>query len=364
MKVHDKRSALALSLLPDSLQRIVRSRAGDYDPETILLSLKGSHTLSISGAYSAAYPDDPEEAALQVMESCAESGIEIRTLWDERYPELVKEIPDPPLVLYIRGDFHEPATRIAMVGTRRADNRSLAVGRRLAGELAGEGVVLVSGLARGIDTSAHLGALEKGGSTLAVLPRGLDAVYPATNLNLARRIVASPGSACLSEFPPASNTDKWTFVRRNRIISGLASGTVVVQAGEKSGALITARHALEQGRDVFACTGYTFSDNYRGCAALLRDGAIPVFETGDVLRGMGQDLLLFPEEEKKKERDLPPPDDTGIEARMIRLCSGEGKSQDELVRELGLPAEELAGICSLLELEGRIIRREGRIFIT
>ncbi len=364
MSVHEKRAAVALSLIPDSLRKIVRSRAVTHGLESILLSLQRNQPLKVSGAYSAAYPADPEEAAERVMTRCEESGIEIRTLWESGYPALLKEIPDPPLVLYVRGRFLDPASRIAMVGTRRADNRSLAVSRRLAGELAREGVVLVSGLARGIDTAAHMGALDGGGSTLAVLPRGLDAVYPATNLNLAKRIVATPGSACLSEFPPASETDRWTFVRRNRIISGLAAGTVVVQAGEKSGALITARHALEQGRDVFACSGYTFDEKYRGCAALLRDGAIPVFETGDVLQGLGREILLFPEAEKKKESHLPHPDDTDIEARMIRLCAGEGKSQDELALELGLPPEELAGICSLLELQGRIVRREGRIIVS
>jgi len=221
-------------------------------------------------------------------------GFTLLTYGAPGYPPLLTQIPDPPAVLYVAGSVRgEDARAVAVVGSRRASTQGIRFTRTLARDLARAGVTVVSGLAQGIDAAAHEGALEGGGRTLAVFGAGLDVIYPGWNANLARAVRAE--GAWLSELPLSAEPRSHHFPRRNRIISGLARGVVVVEAAERSGSLITATCALEQGRDVFAVPGLPGSYNARGTHRLLRAGAVLVESARDVLAELAPDGSLGPE---------------------------------------------------------------------
>lgn len=203
-----------------------------------------------------------------------------------RYPPLLAQIPDPPDILWVRGDVSIcDKTVVAIVGARAASREGRAAAEAVAGDLARAGIVIASGLARGVDSAAHTGALDAGGTTIAVLGTGIDRVYPAENEELFERI-ASHG-LLMTEFPPGAPPEVFHFPRRNRLISGLSRAVLVVEAAEKSGSLITARHAADQGRDVMAMPGLTAGGRNRGAHALLRDGAKLVESAVDILQELG-----------------------------------------------------------------------------
>jgi len=220
----------------------------------------------------------------QELERLDRLRIQAITWNDKAYPPLLREIDYAPSVLYVRGTLTEADQfALAVVGTRNLSTYGQQVTERIVTELAKGQVTVVSGLAHGIDTVAHKAALDAGGRTLAVLASGLDTIYPAENLGLARRIVESGQGALLSEFPLGVRPESGNFPARNRIISGLSLGVLVVEAPEKSGALITARRALEQGRDVFAVPGSILSSRSAGVNKLIQDGARPVMDVKDIL---------------------------------------------------------------------------------
>lgn len=207
-------------------------------------------------------------------------------LGNSDYPPLLAEISDPPQCIWTRGDpgaLHRLA--VAVIGARTASQQGLVAARDIAADLARSGIVVVSGLARGVDSAAHRGALDGGGTTIAVLGTGIDVVYPAENRELSDAIAAR--GLLISEFPPGSAPEDWHFPRRNRIISGLSKAVVVVEAREKSGSLITARLAADQGRDVMAVPGTVVGGINRGANALLRDGAKLVESAVDILQELG-----------------------------------------------------------------------------
>ena len=215
-------------------------------------------------------------------------GIEPITLLDDAYPANLRQVADPPPVLFVRGRLDPSDTRaVALIGTRRATSYGQVVADRLARDLAAAGVTVVSGLARGVDTSAHRASVGAGGRTLAVLGNGLDQVYPPENTELARQIIEQNAGAVVSEFAPGVRPDAVNFPRRNRIISGLSLATVIVEAGQRSGALITADFALEQGREVLAVPGSIFGPMSVGSNQLLRQGATPVTCADDILEAIG-----------------------------------------------------------------------------
>ena len=228
--------------------------------------------------------DTPLSAAEAILRRCASLGQRVVTPEDALYPAALRSLPDMPLVLYTRGDLYclHDALAIAVVGARRASLYSLGVARALAKDLAGAGVVVVSGCALGVDAASHEGALYAGGKTVGVLGCGIDTPYLTENAAL-REDVAKNG-ALVTEYPPGTKVVPRNFPLRNRIISGLSSGVVVVEAGEHSGSLITARYAAEQGRDVFGVPGDLTSRDFTGVHALIRDGAKPVFSARDVLQ--------------------------------------------------------------------------------
>jgi DNA processing protein len=259
------------------------------------------------------------------------------------FPMLLRAIHDPPPGLYVRGSGAVELLAgpcVAIVGARACSGYGRAVARMLAQELAGAGIVVVSGLARGIDGEAHRGALAAGGLTVAVLGCGVDRDYPAVHAELARRICDS--GTVVSEYGPGVEPAPWRFPARNRIIAGLSAATVVVEARERSGALITADFALEGGRDVLAVPGEITSALSAGTNALLRLGATPLLAAADVLELLGLD-----------PRPPPAPPDGDAAAVLERLRDGPAAA-DELVRTTGLAASAVAAALTELELSGQV----------
>jgi DNA processing protein len=244
------------------------------------------------GSWAAAWdnfehPEKPATDPGKLTARLNELGIKLLFPSDAAYPPLLREIPWPPHALYVLGEPPVPtAVGIAVVGTRKAteDGRDLA--RRFAADIARAGHVVVSGLAFGIDAAAHAGCLDAGGRTIAVLANGLDTVYPRTNERLARRILEN-GGAIVSEYPPGAPPLPYRFLERNRLVSGLANGIVIIEAPERSGSLATARFALEQNRDVFVVPGPAGHPNFKGSHDLIRAGAELVAEPAQVLAALG-----------------------------------------------------------------------------
>ena len=263
------------------------------------------------------------------------------------YPPLLAQIADPPGCIWTRGDRSIFAgVAVAVIGARYASQEGLIAARDIAGDLARSGIVVVSGLARGIDSAAHRGALDAGGKTIAVLGTGIDRVYPAENSALTAEIAAK--GLLVTEFPPDSPPEDWHFPRRNRIISGLSKAVVVVEAKEKSGSLITARLAADQGRDVMAVPGTIVGGRTRGANALLRDGAKLVESAVDILQELGL------EGSADRRRNSP---------EVVEF------TVDEIAQELRIPAGE--ALARLLDWEltgevqrigsGRFVRRRGNV---
>jgi DNA processing protein len=266
------------------------------------------------------------------------------------YPPLLAELHDPPARLYLRGGPAEILARpsVAIVGARSCSPYGAQVARELARELAGAGVVVVSGLARGVDGEAHRGALAAGGLTVAVLGCGIDRDYPRAHADLARRV--SENGLVVSEYPPGIEPSPWRFPARNRIVAGLAGATVVVEARRRSGALITADFALELGRDVFAVPGEITSGLSEGTNDLIRQGAIPLLAAADVFEAMG----IEPE-------PPGPPTSLSPEADAVWGVLQEGVlTLDEISRTTGLGAAEVAVALTELELAGLVVQADGR----
>jgi DNA processing protein len=278
-------------------------------------------------------------------------GVAVLTWDDTGYPEQLRHISDPPPVLYMRGQLL-PADRwaIAVVGTRRVTAYGRQVVERLIGELVSAGLTVVSGLARGIDAAAHRAALAGAGRTLAILGSGLDRLYPTEHAGLAREIAQQ--GAVLTEFPLGTPPDALNFPRRNRIISGLSMGTLVVEAGETSGALITADFALEQGRDVFAVPGSILSPASAGPNRLIKEGAKPITCAQDIL----EELNLTAVAQHEAVREVLPGDAT--EASLLRLLSSDPLHIDELGRTAALPVAQVASALTMMELKG-LVRQVG-----
>ncbi len=271
----------------------------------------------------------------------------LRTLPEPDYPPLLKDLEDAPPVLYLRGSLAtEDARAVCIVGTRRATVYGKDVAYQLAYDLASNGVTVVSGLAHGVDTAAHTGALDAGGRTLAVTACGISEIYPADNLPLAHRIIEQ--GAVLTEFPLGTPPSGKNFPRRNRILSGLSLGVLVVEAGEKSGALITAGLAAEQGRDVFAVPSNIFNMAGRGANRLIQDGAKLVMGVEDVLAEL-EIAHEFAETRTQTQAAVPENDDEG---KLLALLGPDALHVDDLVRLSGLPTATVTSTLTILELKG------------
>ncbi|UQZ90428.1 DNA-protecting protein DprA [Deltaproteobacteria bacterium Smac51] len=330
------------------------------------------------------------EEALDHLNYAREGGLDIIIWGDDHYPVRLAEIPDPPPVLWLHGELtDDDRFAVALVGSRRASSDGLAAARRLGREGAECGLTVVSGLAKGVDAQAHRGALEAGGRTLAVLGCGLNHVYPRENAGLYREIAHR--GALISEFPPDVGPLGANFPRRNRVIAGLGLATVVVEASERSGALITARLAAELGREVAAVPGRAGSDYAKGAHRLIKNGAALIESMKDVVLEIRPRLLegiLAPEPGRAvpplpdnepdsyvkppsrparprpvKAPPLPPqPEPDTPEAKILARLTGGGKDVDTLIRSTGIGAAEMAALLLNMELSGMIRRLASGLF--
>jgi len=292
-------------------------------------------------------------------------GRHLLTLADPRYPGQLREIHDPPPVLYVLGDPEVLAyPAIAIVGSRHPTPAGRDIARAFARHLAGNGLIVNSGLALGIDAAAHEGALHADGLTVAVAGTGVDRVYPSRHADLARRI--GEHGALVSELPIGTRPTREAFPRRNRILSGLATGTLVVEAALRSGSLITARCALEQGRELFAIPGSIHNPLARGCHALLRQGAKLVETADDVLEELAPVIGPVPSAGTEGDKETCAPACANEEdpdyARLLACLDWEPRGVDELARASGLSAASVASMLLRLELDGVIRTVPGGLY--
>ncbi|MFA5094542.1 MAG: DNA-processing protein DprA [Candidatus Omnitrophota bacterium] len=286
------------------------------------------------------------------------SGARIMSYLDADYPLSLKQIYDPPAILYVKGEIRpEDANSVAIVGSRRASRYGLQTAERLGMEFAARGITVISGLARGIDAAGHKGALRAKGRTIAVLGSGLAQIYPSEHLRLAGEITGN--GAIVSEFPMACGPHRENFPRRNRIISGLSLGIVVVEAAKNSGALITTDFALEQGRELFAVPGQACSPVSRGTNALIRQGAKLTESADDVIEELGEVLKsrLVPSRPDSAALEL-----RGAEKKVFDLLGGGPVSVDEIIDETELSVPEASVLLTGLELKGLVKRLPGQSY--
>lgn len=308
------------------------------------------------------YAPCPEGVAMAELRAGADHGATLLAVTDKAYPAALREIPDPPPILWAKGDvsaLNRPM--IAIVGARNASSLGLRVARAMARDLGQQGFVTVSGLARGIDTAAHVSTLDTG--TVAVMAGGVDVMYPAENTRLAEDITAK--GLRLSENAMGLAPQARHFPRRNRIISGLARAVVIVEAAAKSGSIITARNALDQGREVLAVPGHPFDARAAGCNMLIRDGARLVRSAADVIEALpdgthparrepDQTSLPLEGEKRRSLREV-----ASLHDSILDRLGPSPLAEDQLIRDLEVEAKDVSSVLVDLELEGRITRQAG-----
>lgn len=325
----------SLGLHPDRVRKLL----ADWGNARAVLRAVERGQIEVSGAVRDRLDLDAGEAARR-------AGADV--VYRENLPDSLASLPDAPDLLYVRGVLTDrPA--VAIVGSRRATSYGMRLARSFGRSVAAAGWPIVSGLARGVDGAAHVGCLDGGGTGLAVLGCGVDVAYPREHRDLAARLIES-GGAVVSEYAPGARPEPWRFPPRNRIISGLASVVVVVEATVKGGALITAARALDQGRLVLAVPGDVDRDTSRGCNLLIRDGAHPVLDVDDLLTSLTFSLGLPPNRLAAGSGDDP----------ILSLLRGGGMSLDALAQALGCSAPETIRRVSMLEADGSV-RREGGV---
>jgi DNA processing protein len=289
------------------------------------------------------------------MVRCKEQDIDIISLCDEAYPEFLQHIADPPIVLFARGrvDLLVEERLVGIVGARKASNSSINRAYGIARDLSRSGFVVVSGLASGIDYYAHKGALDGGGTTIAVLGNGIDVTYPKSNRDMYERVTKE--GLLLSEFPLGTGPLKYNFPKRNRVISGLSRGILVVEASIKSGALITAGFALDQGREVMAIPGRAGSESFYGNNQLIKEGAHLVEDASDVCSVLGFESRL-PEENK-------PFPISSLESNILSIIGDDMVSIDDIGKSLEGSISRISSALTMLELKGAIIQYPGKNFV-
>jgi DNA processing protein len=284
------------------------------------------------------------------------NGFRVLLSEDQEYPRRLKEIEQPPPVLFMRGDWRsEDDLSVAIVGTRRTTAYGRQITEQLARTLASRGVTIISGLARGVDALAHTSALEAGGRTAAVLGCGVDRIYPPENRGLAQKIVRN--GALLSDYPLGTPPEGGNFPPRNRIISGLASATVVVEAGETSGALITAEFAAEQGRDVFAVPGSILAPQSKGTNRLIQNGALPLLSADDILQRLG---IGAPVEHPQAAQMRPA---NAVEQQVFDALGVEPLHIDEIRNQTGLAIHKVTAALVMMELKGMVRQTGGTQYV-
>lgn len=369
--------SVALSLLPARFLSESWDVMDGSDHKALFEAISELFKLSVQDHIRPVYGNDPLAAAEMILDACERSGAEVTVCGGEGYPPLLKEIKKPPVVLYNRGSF-KADNAVSIVGTRKADTISREVAFRAASELSHAGCTIVSGMAAGIDRAAHLGALESKGSTCGVLANGIDIMYPAGNADIFRRISDSENSAIISEYPPGVRAGRWTFVRRNRIISGISSASIIVKAASKSGAMITAGYAVEQNRELFVCPGNAYDNSYNGCHKLIREGANLFTSAAELLDEMSyciksgelnnkavqpslfENTVNFKKNQQDYHSSVPAVEMEGLsesEKSLLSAIEYNETDVDTLIRNTGLVSSEILETLIMLEISGYITRR-------
>jgi DNA processing protein len=343
--------------------RVIYDMSEQELKETRLLTDKNIHEI---------LDNQKRERVIQIYNLMIKHNIKMINIFDEKYPHNLKQIYDPPIALYYIGKLDINDFSIAIVGSRRTTNYGAYSSRRLSYDLAMRGVQVVSGLARGIDKIAHEGCLDAGGKTIAVLGCGLDNMYPPENKGLFDNIIKSEGLV-VSEYPPGMPPLQHNFPARNRIISGISSGVLVVEAARRSGSLITASYALEQGREVFAVPGNIDSAYSNGTNQLIKDGAKMVVNAKDILEEFQYSELISNnvfENDLKKVSSMKKGNTNfslfkGLsteEIRIVKIITNGIHHIDEIIEKSNISAKEVNNILFMLEMKGVITQLPGKMF--
>lgn len=301
-------------------------------------------------------PEPPDlDKSVDILEK---NNIRLIPFTDKDYPANLLQIIDPPAVIFVRGEIKESDKfSVAIVGSRRASIYGKSMAEKIAKDLTNRGLAVVSGGARGIDAAAHKGALNTSGRTVAVLGCGIDVCYPSEHKELYNRIAEN--GAVISEFPPGTSPEGWRFPARNRIISGISLGLLVVQAPTDSGALITARYAQEQGREIFVLPGNVDDIRNQGCHALIRDGATLVESAEHIL----EDLGIHTEDVPKPQLTFEFESLTDEERKLVEILSLQPKHVDQIIQETKIPAPQATGTLTMLEMKGIVKRVPGNAYV-
>lgn len=361
----DKEQLINLSAIPGVGATRIRALVAYFKSTEDIFNASIKQLISVDGveiktAKSIKDYSDFEYGTQQVNQA-SPKGVEIIDFWDERYPENLKRIYDPPAFIFVKGTLvKQDKHAISIVGTRLPSSYGKLVAEKIAKELAQKGLLIVSGLARGIDTISHWAAIQTGGRTIAVMGSGLDYIYPGENKKVAEKIIEQ--GALISEFPMGTKPDAVNFPRRNRIISGLSLGTIVIEAGVKSGALLTANYALEQNREIFAVPGNINSPKSIGTNQIIKDGAKLISSASDVLVELEPQLkhLLKQDEAKSKEslEDL-----SESEKILISKLSNEPIHIDKLAKVIGKSTAETLSALLPLEFKDLVKQLPGKLFV-
>jgi DNA processing protein len=354
---------LALSLVPGVGSILIKRLLDQFKTPEAVFQAPVEELLGVEGLGERVAREIRKGPVEKVVERelylLKETGGKIVTLNDDAYPRRLRDIYDPPALLYVRGELKkEDELAISIVGSRKTSPYGRWVTEKISQDLAQHGVTVVSGMARGIDALAHRGAVSGGGRTIAVLGCGVDVIYPAENRDLFKKIIDH--GAVLSEFPMGSPPEGGHFPKRNRIISGLSIGVVVVQASAESGSLITAGYALEQGREVFAVPGNVGAEGSRGTHQLIKDGAKLVESSEDILEEI---LPQWQRERETAEKVEGPERDLSKEEKMLYELLGETPLHiDALIRESQFDPGKVSSLLLDMELKGLICQWPGKCF--
>lgn len=363
MEQNDLLALLRLLMVPGIGPARVRSLVGRFRSASAILQATTAALCRVDGidqVLAEAIRHAPaENSAEQQLTRLDKHHARLITFWDDDFPSALKSIDDAPVVLFIKGELRaSDKFSIAIVGTRQPTTYGTMVTERFAADLVARGLAIVSGLARGVDTIAHRAALKAGGRTIAVLGSGLDVIYPPENRRLVEEL--SDHGAVISEYFFGAKPDATNFPRRNRIIAGLTLGTLVIEAGETSGALITASMALEQGREVFAVPGSIFSAKSVGAHRLIQEGARLVHTADDVLSELTAQLELFG---KASQPRTPLAGLSAAEQRLYDLLTHEPVHIDALARQANLPSAQVLSTLLQLEFKNGVKQLPGKMFV-